>query len=380
MTRTPTRSVELLIRYVVVVGWVVLLLQFALVSTALAEPSSAEDAANVSTATEDGLSAARTRARELFIAASSRAVRGEWLEAARLYKLSYALDRHASTLLNVGVCYERLGRPAFALSYVLRALASPADEQLREADLLKARALELRLLESLGSVRLGNPRDAWSDVDVLDLQVKGYTLRMARLSDQQAVILSVEEEGGSSIRWSGEGLVLLEPGRHELTLAAGGHRVTSLVDVHRGQASTLAWSAKAATVHPDIDVQTPVAKPRSEHEDSSSQVEAGSSAARYGSYAAMAVSAMGAGLGLRYGLEARRLETELARACDAQGRCPVARQGDVEEYRSAARLSNAGVAIGVGGLALAITLLLVAEVGDPPLAVSHRDIQLQFAF
>lgn len=354
-----------------------LLTQFCSLSMALADLSSAGKAAAVSVPEQDVASADRTRARELFIEASHRVVRAEWLEAARLYKESYAIDRHASTLLNIGLCYERLGRPAFALSYVLRALASPAHERLLEADLVNARALELRVLRGLGSVRLGNPPD--TSPDVLGLEVKGYELRMAQLSNEQTVILSVVEEGGTSVHWSGERLVLLEPGRHELTVSARGHSVTRLVEVHRGQISKFVWPAKLATPNPAITPHGRAAKPP-EREGSYAPADLGTPAARYGAFAAMAVSAMGAGLGLRYGLEARRLETELARACDGQGRCSVARQTDVDEYRSAARLSNTGAAIGVGGLALAITLLLVADSGDPPVTVSQRDIQLQFAF
>lgn len=110
-----------------------------------AHAAHADEPAASPTATED----ARARGKQLFDAALADVKREDFKAACPKFKASYEVDPKASTLLNLGTCYERNGQTASAWgafsSAVVAARKAGKEEWAAQAD-ERVRALEPRLV------------------------------------------------------------------------------------------------------------------------------------------------------------------------------------------------------------------------------------------
>jgi hypothetical protein len=93
---------------------------------------------------------AEARAKELFDAALAAAQKGNYRDACPKFRASYAINRKASTLFNLGVCYERNGQTASAWGTFSEAVgaarqAGHPDWSMQAAE--RVRALEPRLVK-----------------------------------------------------------------------------------------------------------------------------------------------------------------------------------------------------------------------------------------
>lgn len=173
---------------------------------------------------------AEAEARALFFEAHEAAKRGDAALACTKFEESLALFRRASTLLNLGDCYDDLGRTATALSYWREgaALLESADERMA---LAKLRIGELDALAPRLRVRLPPSLPERSIVQI---------------GDQASTATSLPDE------------IRLDPGVHEIILQAPDHlstRVTvTLVD---GETRQIDLTLGARTVAQPIVLRGP---------------------------------------------------------------------------------------------------------------------------
>jgi hypothetical protein len=296
---------------------------------------------------------ARDRARELFREASEQAMLEDWVGAAQLYKRSYAEEPHASALLNVGLCFERLGQPAFALSYVLQALAESGESELQEADRVAAQRHQERLASQLGTVVL--TAAGTTEPTGLRVSVSGYRLRAFPGQSSGVAMLVPSEDGELETFWVGGATVKLPPGNHEIALARDNERQVFHLRVTHAHREIIIWS-KPVVLPTPVDVNpSPSLPPLSLPLKSPPPVEETWNATRVGAVSALAVAALGTGVALGYGIGARRLERRLDEVCD-DGGCPLEHRNSVERYKTMSTLSNVGVGVGLGGIGAGLIL------------------------
>jgi hypothetical protein len=323
----------------------------------------------------------QSEARERFRRASAAAQAGDWRGALALYRDSAERYPHATTLSNIGYCYERLGDDAAAMRETLRALSLGLEQPERGLDAERVAQAEsaLALLETrVGRIRLISTEPA------VRMRVDGQALRPQTTLAGQRVLFTEATLAPEFSLVEGPSVLVLNPGSYVVQWRTGTNAHEQRVIVSAGRelelrlvepASSATAPAPTRSVEPARSVPVPA---------QSSTRRAGNHDETLSQWAVWSFAASGVALatGAASGAIAWSTERRLDARCASDGACPPSQDARVDRFATAATVSN--VAFGVGALALGagIVVLLVERDSEPSrlqLRLSTR-LELEGAF
>jgi hypothetical protein len=303
-------------------------------------------------------------ARGLFRQASRLARAERWVEAIAHYRQAFDLFPHATTLYNVGYCYERLADYAAALRYTAAALEISEDRPQHALDterIALAKAALVTLSAQVAEVAL--------DVEAVRviLHVDGQPLSGFDYSGERR--LFVGSSPGSASSSPGGATLILNPGRHALLFQAATGLATEYLELPPG--SRVAWSAPSSRARAAAD-ETPAATPHRLGREAVASTSAHRVAAVHRSVrdrprslqrtlgvGSLLLGGGAAAVGLGAGALAMVTRSRLNERCDAAGRCPASESAAVSRYHDSAAISTLGIAVAAAAGAAGVTLLLL---------------------
>ena len=314
------------IRQVALSGLLLLSTSLTVSRTAWADPSPADKAA----------------AETLFVDGRKLMTAGKYQEACKAFAESQRLDSGVGTLLNLGVCYEKLGRTASAWSTYREAAAA-------------ARA----------SNQGAREKNARSAADALEPKLPKLTIVV--LGSETNLRLEVRRDGAvvPSSMWGMS--VAVDPGEHTFEASAPGRKPW------RSKVVAEAGKPVKVTV-PDLEVDpktTPVGKATSTETTPVTKKAAeppppessGLGGQRIAALVVGGVGVVGTAVGGYFALSARAANNRAN--CDEYNTCQT--QQDIDERNKAIKLANYATYTATGGLiALATGVVLWVTAPSKP--------------
>jgi tetratricopeptide (TPR) repeat protein len=313
-------------------GWLLLLWIYAVTGGFLTTTVSAQDVAA-------GSADATTSGYDGFIEQAIQAYDvGRWAEARSLFRRAHELNPTARTLRTMGMCSFNLGDYLDAVAN-LEAALQDTRKPLSSEQRASASDLIARSQANLGRFRL-------------------------RLTPEDAVLWV---DGRPPLRL-GSGEVLLEPGRHELSVQASGHQSSrSTLQVEGGDRTTLEIRLEPSSANDVVAaaaVAEPVAATSSPPAEPATAPRAQANTQAVLGYVALGVA--GASLvafGISTGLASSKASS-LEDNC-RDNACGPDYHDDVDTY-DRLKIMSTTTLITAGVFALAGTLLLVTQPGEAP--------------
>jgi hypothetical protein len=276
------------------------------------------------------------RARQLFDQGHDAADRGDHATACQRFEESLALVRRASTLLNLGACYDKLGRLTTALRYWQEGAGAlpPEDERV-------ARAHE----------RIASLED-----------------RIPRLR----LVVPAELPPGATVALDGTTLTDLDaelrvdPARHEVSLVAPGHAPTRVVVTVSERARDTVTLTLGPVLAPPVPLPPPAPPPRP-------APSVADSAGHTIPIWVWPVGAIGVGLGIAavpFAVDySNTVERQHDRCGDDLEQCRPEPPGSYDPSDDNARKERdaiAGSVLGAAGAAMLVAAIIGAAMGEEP--------------
>ena len=281
---------------------------------------------------------------KLFEEGRSLAKAGDYEGAARKFLEAHVMEPSVGALLNLGDCYEKLGRFASARTRFLEAvrLAGPTDPG--RASEARARATKL------------DAQIAWIDFAHATTNAAKVTI------DGDAVPTGTER-------------VAVDPGNHEVVVSTTGGERRTIVRLGAGE-STAPISLDAPKKEKDKTPPTPGGDL-----DPAPATTDGWSNMQWIGVGAAGVGAISLGVGAVFGVMAANQKSTLDEACPNYPQCPQSKEADVrtryDDASSSATAATIGVVVGAILVAGGVALFLVSP-SEKKTALSSKGLVIRF--
>jgi hypothetical protein len=300
------------------------------------------------------------RAQQLFDEARALMQQARYAEACPKLAESYARDPGGGTMLNLGICHERLGRNATAFGELQQALS---------------------FAQSTG--RPDRERTARNHLVTLAPLLSHLTIRLP--AGAAAATLSVQLDGAQLAPAADGWSLPVDPGAHEIRASAPG-KVAWALRVTLGAVAdhqTVAIPSLAAQAPATSAAQATRARPSAEAPGTEpAQLSAvatpkteRTSTLRLTGYALAGSGAVALGVGGFFGLRALSLRSESNRTWDGKTCSDQRCEQAWANAKTSARLSDIGVGVGLVALSAGVYLVLRSPATSPAAASTVLSVQ-----
>jgi hypothetical protein len=280
-------------------------------------------------------SEARAMAETLFFTGRGLMEAKRYTEACVKFAESYRLDAAAGTLLNLAVCHEKVGKIASAWGEFKQALA-----------------------EAKKAGREDRQQLATEHIDAIEPELPYITIRVP--GNARVAGLEVARNGSVLTQGGWDAELPVDPGKVEIISRAAGYKPkTKTVTIEKKQHLEVTVEELEKAPLPVIVTTEP-----------------GWSGQRKFGFALMGVGVVGLGVGGYFGYRTLREKADSDKACpvfDEERRCSSLGAEKMEVARRDAWISNVGLGVGLGTLAVG-TYLFIRGGNTAPADAEHKSV------
>jgi hypothetical protein len=284
---------------------------------------------------------ARDVARDDFRRASRLAQSGDWAAALSSYSAAQARYPHATTLYNIGYCYEKLGDFAAALRDTLASLSFDTRfagrglaADLRERALRAAQ--ELRVKVAVIEVSPNAPD--------LELRIDGSPLETFHFEHRLLGFAVAERAEPSFSPITGSIGIVVNEGAHRIEWRSAGTGETRQLSLVAGATERLELPGRARVAPKPLSLSAPppAAAPQESPNAPEPAGEYASSWARPVGVGSLALAGTAALVGLGASFVAYDTQRSLDERCTSDGVCPASQAERIQRFETATTVADIG--------------------------------------